>query len=249
MRIAILSAAFVSCALASVPVRDGCMEDSVLVATAQDNDLIQVHHGVVGETVPCYAVSVTQQGNEIRGYIQGSTLPVIQEFERRRALESRVMIPAPPPPPPLAPGEQKPAAPALTGPPFEPWTGVDIKGRRMQIAAGDSKVTLVTFWSAESGSGRRAAENLMKTESEFRAKGLVAYGLVQAISPGRLGYYLDDMGLDYRQAIDRQRLAAKYNADPAKGTTLVISASNHIVAVSSNPAEIRAAIVKLLSSE
>jgi hypothetical protein len=248
MRIAILSAALASCALASVPVRDGCTEDSVLVATVQDNDAIQVQHGVVGETVPCYAVSVTQQGHEIRGYIQGSTLPVIQEFERRRALESRVMIPAPPPPP-LAPGEQKPTAPAPTGPPFEPWTGVDIKGRRMQIAAGDSKVTLVTFWSAESGPGRRAAENLMKTESEFRAKGLVAYGLVQAISPGRLGYYLDDMGLDYRQAIDRQRLAAKYNADPAKGTTLVISASNHIVAVSSNPAEIRAAIVKLLSSE
>jgi hypothetical protein len=46
-----------------------------------------------------------------------------------------------------------------------------------------------------------------------------------------------------------ERLAAKYNADPAKGTTLVVDASNNVVAISSNPAEIRAAVVRLLSSE
>lgn len=245
MRILISSIALVTSALASVPVRDGCTEDSSIVANIQESDAIQVHHGVVGEAMPCYAVSVTQGGNEIRGYILSSTLPAIQEFERRLVLEERIPAPAPPPP---APGEKKPVALAPTGPPFEPWTGVDIKGKRMQIASGDAKITLVTFWSAQSSAGRRAAENLDKNYSNLRAKGLRMYGLVEPISPGRLDYYLDDMGLDYPLAQDRQRLAAKYNADPYKGTTLVIDASNHIVASSSNPAEIRAAVTKLLSS-
>jgi hypothetical protein len=49
--------------------------------------------------------------------------------------------------------------------------------------------------------------------------------------------------------LDERRLASKYKADSNKGTTLVIDASNTIVAMSSNPAEIRAAVAKLLSSE
>jgi hypothetical protein len=88
----------------------------------------------------------------------------------------------------------------------------------------------------------------MKIEPEFKARGLKAYGLVEAASQARLGYYLDDMGLDYPQALNRQRTAAKYHADPTKETTLVIDGSNHIVAASSNPAEIRDAVAKVLSS-
>ena len=57
------------------------------------------------------------------------------------------------------------------------------------------------------------------------------------------------MGLDYPQALDRQRTASKHNADPSKGTTLVIDGSNHIVATTSDPAEIRAAVAKLLSRQ
>src|SRR5579863_10167869 len=98
MRILISSLAFVSCAVASVPVRDGCTEDSSVVATIQETDSIQVHHGVVGEAIPCYAVSVARSGSEIRGFILGTTLPAIQAFERARALESRISIPVAPPP-------------------------------------------------------------------------------------------------------------------------------------------------------
>ena len=110
-------------------------------------------------------------------------------------------------------------------------------------------MTLVTFWSAQSGAARRAAENLMKTESEFKPKGLQSFGVIETPSLSKANYYMEDMGLDYPQTIDRQGLAAKYNADPVKGTTLVVDASNHVVAISSNPAEIRAAVTRLLSSE
>ena len=75
MRILILSVVFLASAAASVPIRDGCSEDSAVVADVQDSDPIQVRHGVLGETLPCYAVSVTQAGKELRGFILGSSLP------------------------------------------------------------------------------------------------------------------------------------------------------------------------------
>jgi len=240
MRVLILPVAFIAGALASVPVRDGCSDDAAILATVQESDAIQVRHGVVGETIPCYAVSVTQAGKEVHGFILGSTLPVIQQFERTRAQESRASVPAPPP-------EEKKAPLQPVGPPFEPWNGVDTNGKRMQISPGSAPVTLVTFWSAHSGAARRFVANLMKTESEFRVRGLKSFGLVEAPSAGRANYYLDDMGLDCPQALDRQGLAAKYNADTLKGTALVVDASNNVVAISSNPAEIRAAIARVLA--
>jgi hypothetical protein len=241
MRVLIFSLAFVSCALASVQVRDACGEDSTIVATIQDTDPIQVNHGVVGESVPCYAVSVKQGSGEVRGYVLGNTLPAIADFERRRAAESRIAIPAPPP----EEAKAKKAAVVSTGPPFEPWTGVDIKGKKIHIGDGTDKVYLVTFWSAQSQAGRRTAENVQR----FRLRGVNAFGLVRPTSFAILDSYLDDMGLNYPLAFDRDGLAAKYNADPNKGTTLVIDSSNHIVASSSNIEEIRAAVTKLLSSE
>jgi len=246
MRILILSVVFIAGALASVPMRDSCGEDGVLVATVQVGDPVQVRHAVAGEAVPCYSVVVTQAGKEVQGFILDTTLPAIQEFERARALESsRAVIPIAATP---APGEKRPPLIPI-GPPFEPWRGVDIKGRRMQIAGSDSKVTLVTFWAVESGTARRSVENLKKTEAEFRPKGLMSYGMIEPVGAGRANSYLEDMGLNGPQAFDRQGLAAKYNADPSKGTTLVIDASNNVVAISSNPAEIRAAVARLLSSE
>ena len=185
-------------------------------------------------------------GAEVRGYILGNTLRAIVEFERHRAAESRVPIPEPPPPPPGTPAAKKPGEPRPTGPPFEPWSGTDIKGRQMQINGDTSKVTLITFWSPKSGAGRRSAENLVKTGDEFRSKGVRAVGMVPSMSAAQLGSYLDDMGLDYPLAFDRG-LAAKYGADSSKGTTLVIDSSNHIIASSSDPKEIRATVVKLLS--
>jgi peroxiredoxin len=247
MRCLALSLLSVSCVLASVSVKDGCTEDSSVVATIQESDAIQVNHGVVGEATPCYAVLVHQPGADVHGYVLGNTLPAIVEFERLRALESRVPIPEPPPPPPGTPAAKKAQEARPTGPPFEPWSGTDITGKRIQLGDGNSKVTVVTFWLAQSAPARRSAENLEKTWGEFRRKGVQTVGLVQA-SPSRLGYFMDDMGLDYPVAYDRG-LAAKYGADAAKGTTLVIDSSNHIIASTSDPKEIRAAVVKLLSLE
>jgi hypothetical protein len=250
MRLLVLPIVFIAGASASVPIREACSEDASVVANIQDDAPIQIRHGVVGEAIPCYAVSVVQSGSEVRGFILGTTLPVIQEFERKRSLESRVPIPAPPPSPPPAPGEKKPAAPlAPVGPSFEPWSGVDIRGKRFQVAHGGSKVTLVTFWSVESGAARRYVDNLRKTESEFRPRGLSSFGFMQAGSVQRANFYMDDMGLEAPQALDRQGLAAKYSADTRKGTTLVLDASNQVIAISSNLTEIRAAVARLLSLE
>lgn len=253
MRILILSVIFGAGALASVPIRDGCSEDAAIVARVEDNDPIQVRHAVIGETVPCYAVSVHQEGRDVQGFALGSTLRAIQAFEQTRELDSRVVIPAPAPPAP-APSADKvqqrpkgsPLQPSLHAS-FQAWSGVDTRGKPVKIVPADAKVTLVTFWNCESRPAREFAQSLMKTESQFRAKGLRAFGFVEARSRERADYYLDDMGLDYTQTLDRQRLAGIYGADPQKGTTLVIDAANNIVAVSSNREAIRAAIESVLS--
>jgi len=245
MRLLILPVLLAAAASASIPVRDACSEDATVLANVQENDAIQIRHAVFGESVPCYAVSVMQASGEVRGFLLSSSLPVVQEFERRRALESRVPLAAPPP---LAPEEQKAAAPMTpVGPPFEPWSGVDTRGKRFQIAQGRSKVTLVTFWSVESWTARKYVENLRKTEAEFRPRGLSSYGFMEAASTARANFYMDDIGLEAPQALDRERLAARYHADTRKGTTLVLNASNEVVAISSNPVEIRAAVTRLLS--
>jgi len=238
-----LFTAFVADGAATISVRDGCGADASLVTAIQPSDPIRVEHGVLGESVPCYAVSLEKNGDKVRGYVSDTALPAIVEFERKRALESRVAIPEPPPAPPA---EKKAQEPPPTGPPFEPWVGADIKGRRLQI--GGAKVTLLMFWSAPSATARRSARNIMATEAEFRAKGLKLYGMAQPITLSKLGFYMDDMGLDYPVALDHQGLAAKYGTDAGKGTTLVIDSSNHVIAVSSNPTEIRAAVTRLLSS-
>lgn len=243
MRAFVLPIILTACAAASVPVRDACGEDATIVANLQDSDGIQIRHGVFGEAVPCYAVSATQGGKEVHGFILGNTLPAIQEFERARALESRVPVPAPPP----APGEKPAAHP--TGAAFEAWSGVDLDGKKMQIVADAAKATLVTFWAPQSSAARRHVQNLTLSVAVFMAKGVRSYGLVEAATAGRAEYYLDSMSLDGPQALDRQKLAAKYNADAMKGTTLVLDSSNHIVLASSNLTEIRAAVARLLSLE
>jgi hypothetical protein len=247
MRILILPILLAAGVWASIPVRDACSEDATIVASVQETDAIQIRHAVSGESVPCYAVSVMQSSGEVRGFLINSTLPIVQEFERRRALESRVPMPAPAEP---SLGEKRPAVPMTpVGSPFEPWSGTDFKGRRMQIDPPASKVTLVTFWAIESGVARRYVEKLMKIESEFRPRGLKSFGFMQVNSRERADYYLEDLGLDFPQAYDRQKLGSKYNVDTTKGTTLVVDASNQVVAISTNPVEIRAAVARLLSLE
>ena len=245
MRILILPVLLAATASASIPVRDACSEDATVVANVQETDAIQIRHAVFGESVPCYAVSVPQPSGQVSGFLLGTTLPVVQEFERRRALESRVPLPATAEP---SPAEKKAAAPMTpVGPPFAPWSGVDSRGRRFQIAQGRSKATLVTFWSVESFAARRYVNNLRKTEAEFRPRGLSSYGFMEAASTARANFYMDDIGLEAPQALDREKLAARYNADTRNGTTLVLNASNEVVAISSNPVEIRAAVARLLS--
>ncbi len=202
---------------------------------------------MVGEAVPCYAVSVIQSGNQVQGFVLGDTLPAIQEFERRRALESRVPVEVPLPS--ASAKAESEAKPHPTGPPFEPWSGSAINGRRVQIAPGSAKATLVTFWSVESAAARRYAETLSKTGASLIGKGVRSIGFLETPSLVRAKYYLDDMSLDYPQAIDSAHLAAKYGANAGRGTTLVLDESNHIIATSSDPAVIRAAVMSLLSSK
>jgi hypothetical protein len=251
MTIALLFfAALVADGANGVPVRDGCGEDAAVLATAQGDDQITVHHGVAGEVLPCYAVSLSRSGTEVRGYVLGSALPAVQEFERRRATESRVPIEAPPP---ASPGVGKidktiedPGP--LAGRQFPPWTGVDLHGRPVSIP-GNAKLTLVVFWRPQSKAARFHAADVQLIAFRFNDRGLKTVGLSVGANAAATNYAIEDMTFKIPLALDRSNLATEFGVDANKGATLVLDASGKVVASSSDPKKILAIVSKLLSSE
>jgi hypothetical protein len=241
-----------------VPVRDGCGEDAATVATLDSTDPVTIHYGLRGEVVPCYAVSLVRGGTELHGYVLGSTLPAVEEFERRLAAESRIPAPAPQPGPEASKPDgirggihedrtiEDPGP--LAGLQFPSWTGVDMRSRPVAIP-GRGKVTLVVFWRPQSLAARVHAVRIQSLTSKFYDQGLQSVGLIVGASMAATKSSMEDLTLNFPLALDRSSLAREFNVDASHGTTLVLDASGKIVASSSDPRKIQAVVSKLLSSE
>jgi hypothetical protein len=233
-----------------VPVRDGCGEDAATVATLDSTDPVTIHYGLRGEVVPCYAVSLLRGGTELRGYVLGSTLPAVEEFERRLAIESRIPAPAPQPGPIADKQVDRTTENSgpLAGRQFPSWTGVDMRGRPVAIP-GRGKVTLVVFWRPQSLAARVHAVRIQSLTSKFYDQGLQSVGLIVGASIADTKSSMEDLTLNFPLAVDRSSLAREFNVDASHGTTLVLDASGKVVASSSDPRKIQAVVSKLLSSE
>jgi hypothetical protein len=241
-----LLASFAFDAQAEIPVREGCSENDSVVASVQSSDPLIVHHGVSGEAQPCYAVSVPRVAGELRGYVLGTSLPAIQEFERRRALEARIPLTAPPPvsKPKVDLGDLGP----LAGRQFEPWSGIDWNGRPIEIRPGTAKVTLVTFWKPLSRAARNHVQEIEYVRQKFNQPDLKAIGFIEAASIASTKYYTEDMSVYFSQTLDHTGIASRFGVDSAKGTTLVLDESGKVFASSSDPKQIRTIVTTLLSS-
>jgi hypothetical protein len=234
----------------ALSVRDGCSEDAVILANVQTSDQIAIHHGVAGETLPCYAVSVVLSGAEVRGYVLGTSLPAVQEFERRRALESRISIPAPPPPAEKE-ASDKTISPEDAGPfagrQFPDWSGVDWNGKHVTMHPGDAKITLVAFVNPRSKAARLQIVGISFIMSKFGNKALKSVGLIEGASLFDTKTYMEDLEVNFPLASDRSSLAKDFGAEPSKGTILVLDSSSKVVASSTDSKKIQSILTKLLA--
>jgi hypothetical protein len=232
-----------------VPVRDGCSEDAATVANVQPSDQIVVQHGMAGEALPCYAVSVTSSGAEVRGYVLGNSLPAVQEFERRRALESRIAIPAAPPPAAKGPVD-KTISPEEAGPlagrQFPEWSGVDWNGKPVAIRA-DAKLTIVGFMNPRSKAARLQIVGMSYLMTRFGRQGVRSVGLISGASLFDTKTYMEDLEVSFPLAADRLALAKEFGADTSKGTLLVLDPSRKVIASSTDAKKIQDILAKLLA--
>jgi hypothetical protein len=246
----LLLTAFATDANTGVLVRDGCGEDAATVANVQPSEQIVVQHGVAGEALPCYAVSVTRSGTEVRGYVLGTSLPAVQEFERRLALESRIPLPAAPPA-----GEKgavdRTISPEDAGPfagrQFPDWTGVDWNGRPVAIRPSDAKFTLVGFMNPRSKAARLQIVGISFLMSRFASQGVKSVGLISGASLFDTKTLMEDLEVTFPLSSDRSALGKDFGADPSKGTILVLDGSRKIIASSTDTKKVQAILTKLLA--
>jgi hypothetical protein len=233
------------------PMRDGCGEDAAIVATIVASDQVAVQHGVAGEALPCYAVSIVRSGGEVRGYVLETSLAAVQEFERLRALESRIPIPAVPIPPAAASTEKKAVdrtlsteeAGPLAGRQFPSWNGVDWKGKSVSIRPDDAKLTLVAFVSPKSKAGRFEIVDLSILTSRFSAQGLKSVGFIEGASVFDTKTYMEDLLVNFPLAADNASLASQFGANQL----LLLDKSGKVVASGTDVKRIQTVVGKLLT--
>lgn len=66
----------------STPLRDGCSEDSDVLANLDAGAPVKIRYALAGESVPCYKVSVDAGGKTLEGFLPASAIAGLDEFEK-----------------------------------------------------------------------------------------------------------------------------------------------------------------------
>jgi hypothetical protein len=66
----------------STPLRDGCAADAGMVATLDAGAAVTVRYALAGESTPCYKVTVETGGKTLDGFLPGSAIAGLDQFEK-----------------------------------------------------------------------------------------------------------------------------------------------------------------------
>lgn len=66
----------------STPLRDGCSADDSVIATLDAGAPVTIRYSLVGESVPCYKVTVEIAGKTLSGFMPASAIAGLDEFEK-----------------------------------------------------------------------------------------------------------------------------------------------------------------------
>lgn len=257
MRILLLFA-FLQAASAGEPLRSGCSPENAQIGTVSPSDDIKVLLSVAGWDAPCYKITASRPGGDLTGYVLGSALPAIGEFERQRAkasvaaAESQARLAL----------EQAAAATATKSAGAEPeqpkdpsvstqfkdFYGRDSHGKPISLAGLRGRVTLVTFWSPKSVHSQTEMMRAMPLYNQFNKKGLSAVGISMDPRGDRIDDALGDQVPGWPQMPDRSGLAARYHVAPRAGKTFVLDVSLTVVAADPMGPEIEKAVRQVLAA-
>ncbi len=251
----LLVLAFLQTAFAGEPLRSGCSPDNDQLATIGPSDQVKVLLAEAGWDSPCYKIVVTRPDQNLSGYVLGSALPAIREFQRERekasvaASEAQARLV-------LAQAAATNSAETEAGKPkyrsistqFEDFSGRDSTGKAVSLSGLNGRVTVVTFWSPKSASSQNELMRVMPLYSQLHKSGLAAVGISMDPNGNQIGAALDDRSPTWPQMPDRNGLAAHYHVDARTGKTFVLDASHRVVAAGPMGPDIEKAVRQLLAA-
>jgi peroxiredoxin len=241
--------------VAAQSLRVGCEAGDRELVQLQPGDTVQVISALAGSEQTCYKVTLTRGGGKTVGYVLGHALPAVAAFAHAREKASAASF-----------EEQdrwrhlsstRTEAPensrATAGLPpnmprdFEDFSARDAAGIRTRLSDMGGRVVLVTFWSPGSPASVRQLVSLAPLFNQYKRSGLKAVGISADPNPSHVLEALDDVTLGWPQVPDRSGLAARYGVNAKTGTTLVLDAEHHIVAVGLSGPELEKKVRELLA--
>ena len=82
---------------AGVPLREDCSNSSAVLANLAASASVEVRSSFAGYEKPCYAVTAIIDGKAVRGYVQGTGLAAVAEYQRQQTAFSASVINVLPP--------------------------------------------------------------------------------------------------------------------------------------------------------
>jgi len=250
------AAAFLQVASTGEPLRSGCSPDSGQIGTVSSSDRVKVLLSVAGWDAPCYKITARRPGGDLTGYVLGSALPAIREFDRQRekasiaAAEAQARLaPEPAATAPKSAGAEPetPKDPSVSTQ-FKDFSGRDSHGKFISLSDLGGRATLVTFWSPTNPQSQTDLLRAMPLYYQFYKKGLAVVGISMDPRGNRIDDALGDQVPPWPELPDQSGLAAHYHVDPRAGKTFVLDASHMVVAAGPMGPAIEDAVRLLLAA-
>jgi peroxiredoxin len=102
-------------------------------------------------------------------------------------------------------GPQETQASDLTGKPAPDFALSDLQGKSVKLSGLRGKVVLLDFWATWCGPCRIEMPRVQKLHRDFRAKGLVVYGVNVGEETTKVRPFLTKNGYTFPMLLDRQK--------------------------------------------
>lgn len=213
----------------SLPLHEDCSRLSPILAYVQPSDSLRVRYGLAGAEMDCYAVTVRIGDRSFQGHLVGVTHPAIIEF--KRDIRSHVPPTFEESKPPV-PGAGAPANP----PPPQSFAGLnylDVKGRRVDLAAMKAPVVVLYFWSTRDPKSLRDTELLEYVYEQYHRRGVELVGVASAPDAESVRRIAGQREALWPQILDSGTIAKKYQVAPEKPYYILDRTRNVINSLSS----------------
>ena len=222
-----------------------CGDPSDAVAPLGPADEVNVHFSLSGYSELCYKVTAKLGGQSVDGYVLGSKLPAVKEFER----EARTHVPQLPAPTPAAlaakgvdPNAPKdplrdnaPAVPMS----FAGFRGTASNGQTVDLSRMRAQNIVLYFWSPMDRSSVKKAEPLDYYYSQYRQNGVEIVGV--ASTKSNLQHAVMENEVIWPQIVDGGQIAAQHHVEPDK-PYLILDANRNVIAAVKSANELEPAL-------